>query len=235
MKLKCLIAEDEPIAREILRSYIEKTDSLVLSAQFTNAIDAWTFLKSHSVDIMFLDIKMPQMSGLELLTNITNKPKTIITSAYRYYATDAFDLEVVDYLLKPYSYQRFQKAIRKAGADAIAEPTHAPVEKPYFFIKGNKELHKITFDDIAYVESQRDYVKFKLEDNSELTTRNTISYYEEFLPPAKFLRIHRSFIVPISKIASIDANGVKVSNHEIPVGRNYRQPLLDKIKAVRQS
>ena len=229
MKLKCLIAEAEPIAREILRSYIEKTPGLIVAAQFPNAIQALEYLQAHAIDLLFLDIKMPQMTGIELLERITNKPKTIITSAFRYYATDAFDLEVVDYLLKPYSYQRFQKAIRKAGAETMGDQAEPVKEAPSFFIKGNKQLHRIAFEDIIFVESQRDYVKFRLIDGTDLFTRNTISYYEEFLPSSHFVRVHRSFIVALSKVTSVEATSIHIAGFEIPVGRNYKSYLTSRL------
>lgn len=232
MKLRCLIVEDEPIAREILRSYIEKTDGLTLIDQFSNGPDAFRFLQSHSVDLLFLDIKMPQMNGLDLLKKLQNKPKTIITSAYRYYATDAFDLEVIDYLLKPYSHQRFLKGVDKARNIQAEQLEEVPAEKPFFFIKGNKQLHKVVFDDVLFVESQRDYLKFRLTDGSELTTRNTIAYYEEFLPAGQFLRIHRSFIIAINKITSVEQNALKVGTMELPIGRLYKTTVHERMKFV---
>jgi DNA-binding LytR/AlgR family response regulator len=232
MKLKCLIVEDEPIAREILRSYIEKTDGLTLTEQFSNAIDAFRFLQAHSVDLIFLDIKMPQMNGIELLKKLQNKPKTIITSAFRYYATDAFDLEVIDYLLKPYSHQRFLKAVNKARNLQADQLDNRVAEKPFFFVKGNKQLHKVFFDEVLYVESQRDYLKFKLTDDAELMTRNTIAYYEEFLPRSQFLRIHRSYIIAINKVTSVEQNALKIGTLELPIGRLFKIAVHEKMKAI---
>jgi DNA-binding LytR/AlgR family response regulator len=230
--MKCIIAEDEPIAREILRSYIEKTPGLRLMAQFENAITTFEYMKSHAADILFLDIKMPQLTGLELLQRLVNKPKTIITSAYRYYATDAFDLEVVDYLLKPYSYERFSRALTKAGMETGADTARPHVEKPYFFVKENKQLHKVPFDDIIFLESQRDYIRFHIADQEDVTTRNTISYYEEFLPSNKFIRIHRSFIVSVKHITSLNAATVSLGSLELPIGRNYKSTIIDRIKSI---
>lgn len=227
--MKCLIVEDEPIAREIVRSYVERTAGLTVAAQCKNAIEAESFLRLHPVDLMLLDIKMPQMTGIELLTRLANKPKTIITSAFRYYATDAFDLDVIDFLLKPYSYERFSKAIHKTGL-TVAPSETITGDRPYFFIKGNKQLHKVAFADIVYVESQRDYVKFKLIDGGDVVTRNTISYYEQFLPSQQFIRIHRSFIVSLSQILSIEATVVRLTWHEIPIGRNFRAAVIQRFE-----
>src|SRR5262245_48706972 len=147
MKVKCLIAEDEPIAQEILRSYIDRARFLEVVRTFSNAIEAFNYLQQYPVDLLFLDIKMPQMSGIEMLKNITQKPKVIITSAYRYYATDAFELDVTDYLLKPYSYERFLKAVRKSTdmtpAVHALTPSSTAAEKAYIFVKGNKQLQKV--------------------------------------------------------------------------------------------
>src|SRR5687767_8364484 len=212
MKLTCLIVEDEPIAQDILKSYIDKTEFFEISAQVRNAIDAFTFLQNNPVNLLFLDIKMPQMSGIELLKALSNKPKVIITSAYRDYAIEAFDLDVVDYLLKPFSFERFLKAVSKAFNEASGNATNQPVqkalakEKSFFFVKGNKQLQKIYVDEIVYIESQRDYLKFKLTGEQEIVTRQTIAYYEQFLPAQLFIRIHRSFIVAIDKIKTAEVN-----------------------------
>src|SRR5688572_13041820 len=151
MKLKCLIVEDEPIAQDILKSYIDKTDFFEDTAQLTNAIDAFSFLQNNPVNLLFLDIKMPQMSGIELLKALSIKPKVIITSAYRDFAIEAFDLDVVDYLLKPYSFERFLKAISKAFETPSGHVNPStktfPKEKSFFFVKGNKQLQKIYVDE----------------------------------------------------------------------------------------
>jgi DNA-binding LytR/AlgR family response regulator len=235
MKVNCLIVEDEPIAREILRSYIDKTDFLEIKGQMTNALEALDFLKQATVDLLFLDIKMPQMSGLELLKTLNTRPPVIITSAFRYYATDAFELDVVDYLLKPYSFERFLKAVGKisndhssAGAKSISKPTQ---EKAFIFVKGNKQLQKIYIDEILFLESQRDYLKFTMP-GQEAITRQTIAYYEQLLPAQKFLRVHRSYIIAIDKITAVEANRILLGNSAIPIGRNYKQHVHEVLKNI---
>lgn len=232
MKMKCLIVEDEPIAQEILKSYIDRTPLLELVGQFNNAVEAFNFVSHHKVNLLFLDIKMPQMSGIDLLKAIEHKPKVIITSAYRYYAIDAFELDVQDYLLKPYSFDRFLKAVNKITNDNANAPG-APVssgEKAYIFVKGNKQLQRVYLEDILYIESQRDYLKFKMLNKQDVTTRQTIAYYEEFLPAQSFLRIHRSFIVAIDKLTAIEANRVLINDLALPVGRNYKRQIYDYLK-----
>jgi two-component system, LytTR family, response regulator LytT len=238
MKLRCLIVEDEPIAQDILKSYIDRTDFFEVTAQMNNAIDAFSFLQSNTVNLLFLDIKMPQMSGIELLKALSNKPKVIITSAYRDFAIEAFDLDVIDYLLKPFSFERFLKAVSKAfhetsaGAVNTSPAKTFPKEKSFFFVKGNKQLQKIYVDEIAYIESQRDYLKFKMIDEQEIITRQTIGYYEQFLPAQLFIRIHRSFIVAIDKIKTAEVNRLLVGQGYLPIGRNYKQHVFEFLKTI---
>ncbi|HZI25820.1 MAG TPA: LytTR family DNA-binding domain-containing protein, partial [Chryseolinea sp.] len=237
MKLKCLIVEDEPIAQEILKSYIDKTDFLEVTAQLTNAIEAFTFLQNTSIDLLFLDIKMPQMSGIELLKALAIKPRVIITSAYRDFALDAFDLDVVDFLLKPFSFERFLKAISKASKETMGISQQSvqtglklAQEKSFFFVKGNKQLQKIYIEEICFIESQRDYLKFKLDNNKDVITRQTIGYYEEFLPAQYFMRIHRSFIVAVDKIKTVEGNRMRIGEQYLPIGRNYKQHVFEYLK-----
>jgi len=231
MRLNCLIVEDEPIGQEIIRSYIERVGFLDIRGQFKNALEAFTWLQSNTVDLLFLDIKMPRMSGLELLRSLPEKPKAIITSAYRDYAIDAFDLDVVDYLLKPIAFDRFLRAINKVRPDNNSrEQKPDTAEKPFLFVKGNKQLQKVYIDDILYIESQRDYVKIRLSGNNEVITRQTISYYEEFLPAQLFLRIHRSFIVATRKVTAFEPNRLLIGDIAIPVGRNYKQTVVDLLR-----
>ncbi len=238
MKIKCLIVEDEPIAQDILKSYIDKTDFFEVTAQMNNAIEAFSYLQNHSVNLLFLDIKMPQMNGIELLKALSHKPKVIITSAYRDFALDAFDLDVVDYLLKPFSFERFLKAISKASNEHtistvnMASGKSFPKEKSFFFVKGNKQLQKIYIEEIVHIESQRDYLKFKMIDGEEITTRQTIGYYEQFLPAHLFIRIHRSYIVAVDKIKTVEVNRMLVRQQFLPIGRNYKQHVFDFLRTL---
>ena len=178
---------------------------------------------------------MPQMSGVELLRSISIKPKVIITSAYRDYAIEAFDLDVIDYLLKPYSFERFLKAISKVMNDGSTADQNAKSlsnEKPFIFVKGNKQLQKVYIDEILYVESQRDYLKFRMKNQPDVVTRQTLGYYEQFLPAQAFLRIHRSYIVAIDKITTVESTRVLINSIALPIGRNYKQHVSDYLKNI---
>lgn len=238
MKMKCLIVEDEPIAQEILKSYIDKTDLFEISGQLNNAIDAFSFLQKNTIDLLFLDIKMPQMNGIELLKSLSRKPKVIITSAYRDFAIDAFDLDVVDYLLKPFSFERFLKAVSKTTTENTS-PKPGRVqgaatlsEKSFFFVKGNKQLQKVYLDEILFIESQRDYLKFRMLDGLEIVTRQTIGYYEQFLPAQFFLRIHRSYIIAVDKIKAVEINRLLLGQQYLPIGRNYKNSVHEFLKTL---
>jgi DNA-binding LytR/AlgR family response regulator len=229
MNCKCLIIEDEPIARDILRSYISRVGNIEVVGQFGNALTAGAFLRENPVDLMFLDIKMPRISGLELLRELTCKPKVVIVSAYRDYALDAYDLDVVDYLLKPVTYERFLKAVEKVTASQNPLEPGTKSESPFMYVKENKQVLKVTFDQILYLESQRDYVRICLSGDHEVTTRKTISYYADLLPEHRFVRVHRSFIVAIDKITAIESARLHIGDHAIPVGRQFKNVVSERI------
>lgn len=228
MKLRCLIVEDEPIARDILRSYIGRVEHLDIVGQFGDAISAGSFLRSHQVDLVFLDIKMPRMSGLELLRSLPVRPKVVIVSAYRDFALDAYDLDVVDYLLKPITFDRFMKAIDKAGSTG---PSARPGEDgggQFIYVKENRQVQKVFVHQILFLESQRDYLRFILTGDRNVRTRQTITYYEQLLSAQHFLRVHRSFVVAIDKVTGIESSTLIVGDHRIPIGRHYKQAVAER-------
>jgi two-component system LytT family response regulator len=233
MKWKCLIVEDEPIARDILQSYVSQVDNLELGGQLGDAIAARAFLLSHPVDLLFLDIKMPRMNGLDLLRDLPNKPKVVIVSAYRDYALDAYELDVVDYLLKPVSFERFLKAVEKATSSGAGSVTVGEQqEAPHLYIKGNRQLQKVFLDQILFLESQRDYVRIKLAGQQDITTRQTISYFADLLPEKRFLRVHRSFIVAIDKVTAIESSRLRILDDLIPIGRQFKVSAADRLKEL---
>jgi DNA-binding LytR/AlgR family response regulator len=227
-----MIVDDEPLARELLESYALRIGELKLVKSSGNAIEAFTFMQDNVVDLLFLDIEMPQVSGIELLRSLKNRPQVIFTTAYREYAFEAFDLDVIDYLLKPISFERFLRAIGKIKQlrqhiESIhSKVTAAPsFEDAFLYLKENREMVKVFLNDIFYIESLRDYVRVKTS-KGEVITYQKISYLEQKLPGNKFIRIHRSFIVSIDKVISYTSSNVKINTTEIPIGRNYKNTTL---------
>ncbi len=230
MKIKCLVVDDEPLAAELVATHINKTSDLELAGICHNAIDAAAFLQKETVDLLFLDINMPRMTGLELIKTLPEKPYIIITTAYREYAVEGYEFDVLDFLLKPIIYDRFLKGITKfhqrklASLESVATPADI-YEHAYKYFKVNREMKKVFLKDILYIESLKDYVRIKT-DKESLITYQRISYLEEKLPDDKFMRVHKSFIVAIDKIASLGSNIVKIREKEIPIGRNYKMNVL---------
>ena len=229
MSTKCIIVDDEPLAIEILESYVAKVDQLQLVSTFRNAISAFTFLQQESVDLIFLDIQMPKLSGIDFLKTLKHPPKVIFTTAFRDYAIEGFELEIVDYLLKPIPFDRFLKAVAKVFHQPInaSAPSskHEVVSDNYVYFKVDKKMIKTKMADVLYIESIKDYVKVKTSDK-EIVTQQKISYLEESLPREQFLRIHRSFIVNLEKIDAYSATDVEIGKHNIPIGRNYKNDVM---------
>jgi DNA-binding LytR/AlgR family response regulator len=237
MKIRCLIVDDEPLALDVLASYIDKIDDLHLAGRLDNAIEAFNLLNREPVDLLFLDIQMPKLSGIELLRNISHPPQVIFTTAYRDYALQGYELDVVDYLLKPISFDRFLRAVNKvyqasgsslpsAGALPIPpSPVVAPYEEAFIYLKADKKMVKVLLNDILYIESLKDYVRVRTRDKN-VTAYQRISYMEEKLPEDRFKRIHRSYIVALDKIDAYCTPFVEIDGQEIPIGRNYRSEVL---------
>lgn len=230
MAIKCIIVDDEPLAIEIVESYVIKIEQLQLLGTFRNAIQAFAFLQQHQVDLIFLDIQMPKLSGIDFLKTLKNPPKVIFTTAFRDYALDGFELEVVDYLLKPIPFDRFLKAVAKVMHQPSSTPQSVVqktenVSDDYVYFKVDKKMVKTKMADVLYIESIKDYVKVRTEEK-EIITQQKISYLEESLPRQQFLRIHRSFIVNVDKIDAYSATDVEIGKHSIPIGRNYKNDVM---------
>jgi DNA-binding LytR/AlgR family response regulator len=211
--MKCIIVDDEPLAIEIMESYVSKVDQLKLAGTFRNAVSAFTFLQQNPVDLIFLDIQMPKLSGIDFLKTLKNPPKVIFTTAFRDYALEGFELEVADYLLKPIPFDRFLKAVAKVmhqpGAVLQTNPARADTDDNYVYFKVDKKMVRTKMSDILYIESIKDYVKVRTNDK-EIVTQQKISYLEESLPKEQFLRIHRSFIVNSKKIDAYSATDIEI-------------------------
>lgn len=232
MKIKCLIIDDEPLAIKVIENHLQDFQNMELVGTFNTAISALPAIKEENIDVIFLDINMPKMSGLDFLRSLTNKPHIIITTAYREYAVDSFDLDVLDYLVKPIPFSRFLKAINKITNIVNLEKEKSTdtslKEEPHIFLKVDKKLMKIKLNDILYIESLKDYIKVITRVGDYLVHKSMTSISEE-LPQENFLRIHRSFNIAINKITSIEGNSVEIANRRIPIGRNYLQIAKHKI------
>ncbi|WP_324672200.1 LytTR family DNA-binding domain-containing protein [Hymenobacter sp. GOD-10R] len=228
MKLHCLLVDDEPPALEVLESYVREVAHLELVAKCDNALQAFSLLQQHPVDLMFLDIKMPKMLGTDFLRSLRHPPQVIFTTAYREYAYEGFELDAVDYLLKPVSLERFLKAVAKASKTDLASPPpveSAPTIHPdaFLYFRIDRKMVKVVLRDILYVEGLKDYVKIHTLAGPPLVVKQTISGIEEKLSESNFLRIHRSFIVALDKIQTYSARHVEIAQQELPIGRLFRQ------------
>ncbi len=239
MKIRTLIVDDEPHAIEVLEKYLAQFNQMELVGKCGDAIQAFQVLQQKPVDLMFLDIKMPGIKGTDLLRSLKNPPRVIFTTAYSEYALEGFELNAVDYLLKPISFERFLRAVDKIYQLAESKPrpviTHeAPVSdhETFIYLKVERKTVKVNVNDILWIESLRDYVKVVIKDQVYIT-RQKISMLEEMLPENKFVRIHRSFIVALGKIDSFYSYSIEIAGHELPIGRNYKQDVQKKLKAER--
>lgn len=232
IKPRCLIVDDEPMARDVLRRYCEKLPVLHLVGECSNAIEAFVFLQSREVDILFLDIRMPELLGTELMHSLKNPPRVIFTTAYKEYAWDGFELDAVDYLLKPIRFDRFLKAVHKAlpgyENDLLSQDFMEPERKSgvdSIYLRIDRRQVRIILDEIQYIESAKDYVKIFTGDKMHLC-RQTITAIEAIINKNEFVRIHRSFIVPVNKIKSYTHELVEINKKELPIGKFYLNHFL---------
>lgn len=230
--MKCIVVDDEPLARQLIESYIQRVEGLTLVKSCSNAVEAFATIQQRPVDLVFLDIQMPQITGIDLLKTLKQRPRVIITTAYREHAVDAYDLDVTDYLLKPILFDRFLRSISKIyqlkqPQEVQSEETTRTqsYEEAYMYLKEDREMVKVFLKDILYIESLRDYVRVKTP-AKQIVTYQKISYLEQKLPESKFIRVHRSFIVATDKVSSFSNNSVKINTFEIPIGRNYKNQAL---------
>ena len=228
-KINCLIVDDEPLAQQVIETYIQKMPSLVLVGKCDNAMEAYEVLHNEKIDVMFLDIQMPVITGVEFLRTLQNPPAVIFTTAYPDFAMEGYDLNITDYLLKPVSFERFLKAVNKA-TEHIALQQQSTQENDatatdYFFVKEDSKLVKINFSDIDHIECMKDYAKIFTKQRM-IVTHHTMKRFEEVLPPLQFVRIHRSYIVNIPAIQSIFGNIVETPKGKLPIGANYKDELM---------
>lgn len=232
MTLKCLLVDDEPRAHVVLKSYIDKVAGLEVAHSTTSSVEAFSYLQSNSVDLLFLDIEMPELTGLELLEALQNPPKVIITSAHSEFALDSYNFNVLDYLLKPIPFNRFLRAVNKVlrqppSPETTAEVTSSP--KDHFFVKEDGVSKRIDYADLLYVNSFGNYVRLYTAEGKHMVA-DTMKNLEDTLPADRFQRIHKSYLINLSKVDRAHGKMVVIGGQELPVGNAYRQGLLERLE-----
>ncbi|MCL3780152.1 response regulator transcription factor [Prolixibacteraceae bacterium JC049] len=222
--MKCIIVEDEPFAREILEDYISEVVDLHLQNAFADAASAREYIRNNTVDLILLDINMPEVSGITFLKSLPNPPKVIFTTAYPEYAVEGFELNAVDYLLKPFSFDRFKTAVDKVREQLGTQEKN---QNQWLTINIDKKLYRLVIDDILYLEGCGDYVKIHQTDDSYLVHDTMKNLLEKL--PSDFFRLHRSFIVNMNKIEFVEGNTVQIAGEKIPIGISYKNELLERI------
>lgn len=235
MKMRCLLIDDEPPALQILQSHIDQISGLEIVGKCSNAVEAIDLLHRKTVDVMFLDIKMPKIIGTEFLRNLSHPPKVIFVTAYREFAVEGFELDAVDYLVKPVSFERFLKAIdrlrRSSGHEAVREhKLYEPNPEAFIYLKIDRVRQKIFIEDILYIESWKDYVQIHFINGKNLLIKQTISAIENLLSDHMFLRVHRSYMVSLNKISGYNSTSLRLGTTEIPIGRLYKRNVGTQIQ-----
>ena len=231
MKIKCLIIDDEPLAITVIENHLKNFDHIEIVETFNNPLKAYRILEQEKIDVIFLDINMPQMTGFSFIENLSYKPLIVITTAYREYAVKSFELDVLDYLVKPIPFNRFLKTVNKIYQQVYVSSATADaslLQEPHIFLKVNKKLIKINLNDILYIESLKDYIKV-ITSLGDYVVHKSLSAMTEELPQSNFMRIHRSYTISINKVIALDGNTVEISNRKIPIGRNYVKQTKERI------
>lgn len=235
MTTKCIIVDDEPLAIEVIENHLQQLDGYEIVARCKNAVQAFSVLEEVEIDLMFLDIQMPKLTGIEFLKSLKQPPQIILTTAYIDYAVEGYELDIIDYLVKPISFERFFKSINKYSKlsrvnqlSASPKPKNGTVEN-YIYVKANKKNHKILFSNILYVESVKDYVKIHLLD-SRVLVKTTLTDFELQLPNSIFVRVHRSYLVNLDHVTAHTNKDVEIGELEIPIGVSYKQSVLHKLR-----
>ncbi len=232
MNIKCLIVDDEPLAVKLIEKHISQIDTLEVVATCNSAIKAFEILNTQKIDLMFLDIKMPHITGIDFLKTLKNPPKTIFTTAYRDYAIESYDLDVIDYLLKPITFERFFRAIDRFFRDSTPSTTtlqnssHQILPNSDIYIKSGNKYFKLNPTSILYIESLKDYIKIHTDDDRRIVSKYKISDIEKVLAPYQFIRVHRSYIINLNKVTSFTTHEVEINSTEIPIGASYKDNVI---------
>jgi DNA-binding LytR/AlgR family response regulator len=230
-KVRCILVDDEPHALAVLKTYIQAVPSLEVAAECSHALAAFEFCQHHQVDLIFLDIQMPQLTGIDFVKSLPKPPLIIVTTAHPDYALEGFELGVVDYLMKPVSMDRFLKAVYRVTQQHHAEldENHFPVNERFLYFRADRKMNKVLLRDILFVESLKDYVRI-VTVNGQIITKQSISSVEEMLPEDEFIRIHRSFIIALNKIDSYTNTDVYVGKTELPIGPLYKHEIGKRLR-----
>ncbi|MGD9929536.1 MAG: LytR/AlgR family response regulator transcription factor [Mangrovibacterium sp.] len=231
MNVKAIIVDDEPLAQQVIMQYAMDIPNLEIVCACNNAIEANQMIRENEIDLMFLDVNMPKLSGLDFLKNLKNPPLVVLTTAYTDYALEGYELNILDYLKKPFGFDRFFKAFQKAEEQlALLNQRNEPKSTAeYIFIKSNKKAVRVGFEDICFIEGLGDYIKIHLKETN-LVTNLSMKKMEDLLPANEFFRIHKSFIIRLDRIQSIEGNQVEIGKNKLPVGNNFRQAFNDLIE-----
>ncbi len=233
MNIRCMIVDDEHLARTLLEEYVKKLPHLELVATCKNPLEAMEVLQHEAVDLMFLDIQMPELTGVEFLKSMRIKPSVIFTTAYSEYALEGYQLDVIDYLVKPFPFERFVKAVNKASElirlkKMAEEQRPAQVMDEHIVVHADRKIYKIRLDDIKYIEGLKEYVSYFTEEK-RIIALESLKRLEKILPSDRFMRVHRSYIVPFGRIKIMEGNQLEIGGKLIPVGRSYREEVLKRV------
>lgn len=231
MKIKCVIIDDEALAIKVIEDHLKNFDHVEVVATYTNPLKAYGLLEHEKIDVIFLDINMPQLSGFAFIENLSYKPAIVITTAYREFAVKSYELDVLDYLVKPIPFNRFLKTMNKVYQRVYisnATPDVNLQQEPHIFLKVSKKLIKVNLNDILFIESLKDYIKV-ITTLGDYVVHKSLTAISEELPQSNFLRIHRSYTISVNKIKSIEGNTVDIANRRIPIGRNYVKIARERI------
>ncbi len=231
MKIKCVIIDDEPLAINVIENHLKNFDHIEIAATFNNPLKAYSIIEQEKIEVIFLDINMPQMSGFTFIENLNHKPLIVITTAYREYAVKSFELNVLDYLVKPIPFNRFLKTINKIYQQVSVNSSGGDGglhQEPHIFLKVNKKLMKVNLNDILFIESLKDYIKV-ITILGDYVVHKSLTAITEELPQSNFIRIHRSYTISINKINALEGNTIEISGKKIPIGRNYLKQTKERI------
>lgn len=229
MKVKCIVIDDEELARLLLQEYIAKIPNLELAGSFSTPLEALEIMQKETIDLVLLDIQMPDLTGIQFLKTLAHRPAIIFTTAYPEYALEGFELDVVDYMVKPFTFERFLHGINKALKTIRGGQTKNEVNEDFLIVYADHKIYRIELSSILYIEGLREYVSYYTSDGKRIIALESLKKLEEILPKNRFIRTHRSYIVPINLIKVIEGNNVLINGKQIPIGVSFREQVLKKI------